>query len=167
MKRIFRALYWALSLIVSARVTVIGWSMYPTLAPGERVLFDRLAYVRHGPRRGDVVLVRGPSLEGRGVDNAGRRIIKRVVGVPGDEVSIGQGLVLVNGSPVGDLSSETDGDGAEGQWNLKEDEYFLLGDAPDMSTDSRTFGPVAGRTIGAKAWMVYWPSGRRRVVDEG
>ena len=66
----------ALAALTAIRVVVDGWSMYPTLSPGEYVLFDRLAYRREAPRRGDVALARG-------VLGDGRSIIKRVVGAPG------------------------------------------------------------------------------------
>ena len=158
MRRVVRALYVALLVIVSARITVVGWSMYPALAPGERILLDRLAFIHHRPGRGDIVLVRG-------VGNVDGPIIKRIVGVPKDHVYIGQGLVLVNGSPVHDSSSGTGAHGRENLWTLSENEYFLLGDASDFSTDSRSFGPIPARTIRAKAWLVWWPYHRRRIVS--
>ena len=76
--------YRALAFVTAIRVVVDGWSMYPTLAPGEYVLFDRLPYRREAPKRGDVALVRG-------VLGDGRAIIKRVVGAPGDTVLLSIG----------------------------------------------------------------------------
>src|SRR3990172_11445435 len=67
--------YQALAFLLARRAAVRGTSMYPTLAPGEYVLFDRLAYRREPPRRGDVVLATDPR-EPR------RRIIKRNAGEP-------------------------------------------------------------------------------------
>ena len=56
-------------------------------------------------------------------------------------------------------------EGGEGQVRaLGEDEYFLLGDAPDLSTDARHFGTVSARDILARAWLVYWPPRRLRRV---
>jgi signal peptidase I len=98
--------------------------MYPTLRPGERVLFDRLAYRASAPRAGDIVLARHPA-------RPGVRFIKRVAASP-DSVS------------------------------LAPDEYWLLGDDPDRSTDSRQLGPFARRDILARAWLVYWPPDRYR-----
>src|SRR5207247_2240421 len=74
--------YPVLAFVRAKRVVVRGWSMEPTLVPGERVLFDRLAYEVGSPRVGDIVLARHPS-------RPGMRLIKRVAGVPGDQVGDG------------------------------------------------------------------------------
>ena len=124
--------YQALAFLTARRAVVRGPSMYPTLVPGEYVLFDRLAYRRGPPRRGDVVLATDPR-EPR------RRIIKRVAGAPGEKVTVGGRT-----------------------WTLAEDEWLLLGDAPEQSTDSRDFGPVGRGCIQARAWFVYWPPGKAR-----
>jgi nickel-type superoxide dismutase maturation protease len=77
-RRVLRAVaavpgfYNVLAFAVARRVIVRGRSMLPTLRPGERVLFDRLAYVSHRPRSGDIVLARHP-------DRPGLRMIKRAV----------------------------------------------------------------------------------------
>ena len=110
-----------LAFLAGRRVIVSGESMLPTLRPGERVLFDRLAYVLERPRRGDVVLARHPS-------RPGLQMIKRVAG----------------GGP---------------------NEYVLLGDNPAGSTDSRTLGPFRRSDIVARAWVVYWPVERFRVIQ--
>jgi nickel-type superoxide dismutase maturation protease len=128
--------YQALAFLTARRAVVRGTSMFPTLAPGEYVLFDRLAYRRAPPRRGDVVLATDPR-EPR------RRIIKRVAAAPGETVTV---------------DART--------WTLGEGEWLLLGDAPEQSTDSRDFGPVGRASIQARAWFVYWPPGKvRRVRD--
>ena len=124
--------YQALAFLTARRAVVRGPSMYPTLAPEERVLFDRLAYRCDAPRRGDVVLATDPR-EPR------RRIIKRIAGAPGEQVTVG-----------------------ERTWTLAEDEWLLLGDALDFSTDGRDFGPVGRESIQARAWFVYWPPKRFR-----
>jgi len=121
-----------LAFVTARRVVVRGRSMEPALLPGERVLFDRLAYREAPPRRGDVVLAQHP-------ERPGLRIVKRVVGVPGDTV-------------------ELDG----GSRRLGDGEWLLLGDAPEASTDGRDFGPVGREAILARGWLVYWPPGRVR-----
>jgi signal peptidase I len=152
---IFGLVYQAAVFVTSLRVTVVGWSMYPTLKAGEYVLFNRLAYLRSGPKRGDVIMVRR-LLEGKKAE------IKRVVGVHGDTVKLGRGILTVNDIQFGEASS------LEGQsvWILKEDECFLLGDVMDMSTDSRSFGPVAQEAIKARAWLVCWPLSHWRSLHE-
>jgi len=106
--------------------------MLPTLSPGEYVLFDRLAYRRRAPRRGEIVLAEEPG-------TSGRRVVKRVAGGPGESVSL---------------------DGRE--WDLGEDEYLLVGDDLAASRDGRDWGPVGRRAILARGWLVYWPPARMR-----
>lgn len=144
----------AAALVASRRVEVVGMSMYPTLAPGEYVLCDRFAYRRQAPRRGDVVLARG-------LAGGGETVVKRVAAVPGDRVELDDGTLVINGAPAQE-SAFSDGCGT---WSLGENEWFLLGDAMDVSTDSRAFGPVPRRAIEARAWLVCWPLARWRRLD--
>ena len=153
--------YKALALLTAIRVVVDGWSMYPTLAPGEYALFDRLAYRREAPKRGDVALVRGALGDGRA-------IIKRVVGAPGDRVQFSNGALKVNGVPPERAAFLDPGDSAlNGEWALGPDEFFLLGDTPELSTDSRSFGPAPRSAIVGRAWLVYRPVSRWRRLDTG
>ncbi len=153
--------YPLLAFLLGRRVVINGWSMYPTLAPGERVLFDRLAYRQGSPRRGDVVLASHPA-------RPGTRIVKRMVGLPGDRVAVHGDRCWVNGTPCGET-----GDGGPAEppdsaraWTLADGEWLLLGDDPHASTDSREFGPVSRDAIHARAWLVYWPPKRMRLVDD-
>jgi signal peptidase I len=72
-------LYAVLAFALARRVSIRGWSMAPTLLPGERLLFDRLAYVRDRPRAGDIVLIAHPL-------QPGLRMVKRLVGLSGESV---------------------------------------------------------------------------------
>jgi signal peptidase I len=127
-------LYAVLAFVAARRVRIDGRSMYPVLLPGERALFDRLAFVRDRPRRGDIVLaVR--------LARPGRRMVKRIAGAPGDLVQ----------------------DGGEPRL-LARGEYWLLGDNPAESTDSRTLGPFGRRQLLARGWIVYWPAERYRTL---
>ena len=151
-------LYPLIAFLFARRVVVQGWSMYPTLAPGERVLFDTLAYRVEHPRRGDVVLARHPA-------RPSMKLVKRVAAVPGDRVTA-QGDDWRVEEAAGQATPPSEGAAAAGAqvWALGEGEYFLLGDAPDVSTDARHFGAVSGRDIEARAWLVYWPPRRLRKV---
>lgn len=148
-------LYKVAVFVTSLRVTIAGWSMYPTLISGEYVLFNRLAYIRRSPKRGDVVLARG-LLDGK------KAVIKRIAGVPGDTIKLGDGVLTANDTPIQESSSPE----GEGVWTLRQDEFFLLGDSMDMSTDSRSFGPVSQKAIKARAWLVCWPLSQWRHLDE-
>ncbi len=153
--------YSLLAFLLGRRVVVRGWSMRPTLSPDERVLFDRLAYRWAIPGRGDVVLASHPN-------RPRLRIVKRVVGLPGDRVAVEGERCWVNGMPYGETDDvgPTRPPASARTWTLGDDEWLLLGDAPYASTDSRDFGPVGRDLIHARAWLVYWPVSRMRVVRD-
>ncbi|HLE82128.1 MAG TPA: signal peptidase I [Dehalococcoidia bacterium] len=150
-------LYTLLAFLLARRVLVQGWSMHPTLAPDERVLFDRLAYRFGEPQKGDVVLVahpRTPKL----------RVIKRIAALPGDSVRLAAQGCWVNGRLYAEASPQQETAIAERTWELGPEEYFLLGDDPGHSTDSRHFGLVHRKALLGRAWLVYWPVKRMRWV---
>jgi len=145
------------ALVFARRVVVVGWSMHPTLAPGERVLFDTLAYRLQRPQRGDVVLARHPA-------PPPAKLVKRVAAVPGDRVTLGDGGWRVEEASRRHARPLGAGAAPAQARTLGEDGYFLIGDAPDLSTDARHFGPTPRRDILARAWMVYWPPHAMRRV---
>lgn len=138
--------YTALSFLLARRATVLGSSMAPALLPGERLLFDRLAYLRDGPRAGDIVLVAHPL-------RPELRLVKRLAGVPGDVI---EGRALRRGG----------GGSLFGKNGSRGGEYWVLGDNESESTDSREFGPVRRRDLLGRAWVRYWPTDRWRVFGE-
>ncbi len=132
--------------------------MYPRLAPGERVLFDTLAYRLERPQRGDIVLARHPA-------RPSLKLVKRVAAIPGDKVTAQGDRWLVEDESYPDASpDQRDVTALARVWTLRADEYFLVGDAPDLSTDARHFGPVRRGDILGRAWMVYWPASKMRVL---
>lgn len=152
-------------------------SMVPTLLKGDRVLANRFIFHLREPRRGDIVVFRYP------VDER-LTFIKRVIGLPGDVVSLEAGSVLVNGNPVhepylaveGGQPVPTDPAGTEGgstmsrPWSLAkpytvgEGEYFVMGDNRLNSEDSRVWGPLPEENIVGLAFFVYWPPGRIKTL---
>ncbi|MDR2686280.1 MAG: signal peptidase I [Oscillospiraceae bacterium] len=131
---------------------VHGDSMNPSFRNSDFVLFSRLKrYGAGGYRPGDVVILRAQA--------AGlRKYVKRVVGIPGDQVDIGAaGEVLVNGEALGEpyaIGATLREDGAVYPLPLGEGEYFVLGDNRENSSDSRSFGPVAAGQIDGKVLAV-------------
>src|SRR5207253_3852188 len=122
-------------LLISCRpLTVDGASMQPSLFAGDRILVSGLG----SPHRGDIVLVQPPA--------RGRvSIVKRLVAIPGDKVTFRGDAVWVNGQRAYDSSlaggkdlgvPQTIGTGI----SLGSDQYVVLGDNRERSTDSRTFG---------------------------
>jgi signal peptidase I len=159
-------------------------SMKPTLEIGERVLVNRFSTRLGGdPERGDVIVFHPPAsaVEGvhecavppadgrlcevQGTRPADETFIKRVVAVPGDRLSIDDGIPVVNGERYrGDWRIIPCG-GADGcdypqEITLSDDEYFVMGDNRPGSDDSRFWGPVPREWIIGQAVFSYWPPDR-------
>lgn len=143
-------LYLALNL-VTARVAVQGLSMYPTFKGGEAVLVYRWAYRWHPPQRGDIVIFHPRRFPGE-------EYIKRVVGLPGEEVVIRDGAVYINGQRL-EEPYIAEPPRYQGRWVVPEGHIFVLGDNRNHSQDSHVFGPVALDQVVGKAVFVYWPPG--------
>jgi len=148
------ALYIVLNTL-TARIRVEGYSMAPTLQGGEFILVNRLAYRFGGkPRRGDIVVFR-PDNNGLG------DYIKRVIGLPGDEVLIQNGTVFINNHPL-DEPYIQEKPKYSGYWKVPEGHIFVLGDNRNHSTDSHLLGPVPMERVIGRAVLVYWPFQRAR-----
>lgn len=151
---ILETLIWAVILfvlinLVSARVRVDGASMEPTLINGELVIVNKLSYRLGEPTRGDIIVFHFP------VDPS-QEFIKRVIGLPGDQVSIHDGAIYVNGQRLYEpyLSIQPR---YLGNWIVAEDQLFVLGDNRNNSLDSHNWGTVPIEYVIGKALFVYWP----------
>lgn len=134
---------------VSARIRVDGFSMEPSLHSGEFVIVNKLAYRFGEPHRGDVIVFRFPR-------DPQQEYIKRVIGLPGDEVVVSQGTVQVNGEAL-DEPYILQAPAYRGRWQVPEGHLFVLGDNRNNSSDSHNWGPVALDFVVGKAEVVYWP----------
>lgn len=150
-------------------VHVIGSSMYPTVTDNDYLIATKIDYRLHPPSRGDIIIMRDP------YDNT-RDFIKRVIGVPGDHVLIRQGQVFINGHLLREtyvnnevwtenadwpIAQTTDPEGVL----LKSDEFFVMGDNRNHSSDSRLFGVVHRSQIEARAWIRVLPVSKAGTVD--
>lgn len=134
---------------LSARVRVENVSMKPTLQPGEFLLVNRVAYKLGDPSIGDIVIFHAPGV-------TEMDYIKRIIGLPGDEVRISEGTVTVNGQPLYEPYI-ADSPNYSGEWVVPEGEYFVLGDNRNNSSDSHLWGFVPHDDIVGKALLIYWP----------
>ncbi|HBX68321.1 MAG TPA: signal peptidase I [Chloroflexi bacterium] len=134
---------------VSARIRVDGSSMVPTLNNGEFVMVNRLAYKFGAPKHGDVVVFDYPR-------DPQQEYIKRIIGLPGDFISIKNGYVYVNGLQLIEPYIAA-APRSQGEWTVPEDHIFVLGDNRNNSQDSRSFGFVAFDQVIGKALFIYWP----------
>ena len=142
-------------------------SMAATLVPRDRVLVNRVVYRLHAPGRGDIVVIDSSAV--------GRILIKRVVGLPGETVSVDGGAVYIDGRRLDEpyvhkLDGETEPTepfrGTGKAWSLERaytvpsGHYFLMGDNRTDSDDSRFWGTVPRADIIGEGFIVYWPLGR-------
>jgi len=135
--------------LLTARIRVEGISMEPSLHEGQFVVVNRMAYRWNEAERGDIIVFRFPL-------NPSRRFIKRVIGLPGNTVTIRGGDVYIDGQILDEpyLAATPRYDG---EWVIGPDELFVLGDNRNNSSDSQNWGPLPIEEIIGKAVIVYWP----------
>lgn len=143
---------------------VVGNSMHPTYKNGEFLMANKITYRISEPKRGDVIIFKFSDTQD---------FIKRVIGIPGDEVMIKDGKIYINGEMLDEsnyLSSSVITNGGEylheGQSiTIEQGKYFVCGDNRTNSSDSRVFGPIEKEAIKGKAWIVYFPFSEFRIVQ--
>jgi len=133
-------------------VRVQGTSMLPRLADQDRLFINKFAYRIGEVKRGDVVVFLYPA------DHT-KSYIKRVIGLPGDEVRVDHGRVIVNGMELVEpyVEARYQDDRSVPDVLVPAGEVFVMGDHRTVSSDSRDFGPVSEKLIYGKAAYVYWP----------
>jgi signal peptidase I len=142
-------------------------SMRDTLLEGDRILVAKSLYWFKEPERGDVIVFKYP-------EDRKRDFIKRLVGKPNEVLKIVDGRVFVNGQMVEtpDIIRKTyyypreDWTyGKEGvEINIPNDCYFTLGDNSEHSSDSRNWGFVPKKDIKGKAFFIFWPPKRWKII---
>lgn len=142
---------------LSARVRVDGFSMLPTLHDSEFVLVNKLAYHTGTPTRGDIIVFQ--STTERDLD-----LIKRVIGLPGDRVVIGDGKVSINGQTLTEPYIAA-APLYSGNWNVPDGYLFVLGDNRNDSSDSHAWGFLPIQNVIGKALLIYWPPPEWAMVD--
>ena len=137
------------------RVEVVGDSMTPALQPGDFLL------LRRGPPEREDAYGQIVTLDDPRPEAAGRVLLKRIVGLPGEALRVGGG-VQVNGRRLIEPYAHGDDPHEQhrGVHRLPDDTYFLLGDHRGASTDSRDFGPVPRAHIDGTLLLRYWPPER-------
>ena len=141
-------------------VKVEGTSMQPRLVDQERIFVNRFIYRFADIQRGDIVVFWYPR-------DQNKSFIKRVLGLPGDEVEIRYGAVYVNGDRVDEsyLQSEFRDHDSYRRTTVPRDCYWVLGDHRNSSNDSRNWGFVPRELIYGRAVFRYWPVSRAGLVD--
>ena len=153
-------------LLVMQPHKIKGSSMEPNFHDGEYLLTDKVSYRFGEPKRGDVVVFKAPT-------NNGEEFIKRIIALPGEQVSIKNSRISINGTPLeetyiaGNVITSGGGFLAEGATvSVGQGEYFVLGDNRPHSSDSRAWGFVEKKEITGRAWLVYWPPKSAGVITK-
>ncbi len=140
-------------------VRVEGTSMLPMLEDQDRLFINKFAYRFGEIHRGDVVVFLYPG-------DHSKSYIKRVIALPGDDLKIDRGTVLVNGQALKEsyVPFKYEDDRSVPEMVVPKGEYYVMGDHRSISSDSRDFGPVERGLIYGKAAFVYWPVEQAGVV---
>jgi signal peptidase I len=153
-------------------------SMEPTLKVGQRVLVNRLVYDFHAPHRGDIIVFHPPSeltcaapvgpsepCPRGGKHPSSVYFVKRVIGLPGDRLSIRDGHPVIDGHELSDEPYITPC-GEVQECNMAQTitippgHYFMMGDNRGDSDDSRFWGPIPASWIVGEVFFTYWPLDR-------
>ncbi|RKY39897.1 MAG: signal peptidase I [Candidatus Omnitrophota bacterium] len=139
-------------------------SMRPTLQEGDRILVNKLIYRFKEPERGDIIVFRYPL-------NPKRDFIKRLVAKGKEKVEIREGRILINGREVENENLKRFYYYNYGRYGKRgvevevpEGHYFVLGDNSVVSRDSRYWGFVPRKNLLGKAFLIYWPPSRIRIL---
>ena len=148
---------------------VWGQSMVPNFHDGDYLLVNELIYRVSEPQRGDVVIFKYPQ-------NPSARYIKRVIGLPGETIEIVDGNIIIHKDGKSFVLDESAylPEGVETlpkRWtllgeSLGEDEYFVLGDNRESSSDSRVWGPLPRENIIGEVFFRAWPLSALAKIEE-
>ncbi len=140
-------------------VRVEGTSMVPMLQDQDRLFINKVVYRVGEIQRGDVIVFHYPR-------DPEKSYIKRVVGLPGDQIRIERGCVFLNGHVLkeGYVPSRYADERSEPELAIPANAYYVMGDHRSISSDSRDFGTVDRRFIYGRAAFVYWPMSEAGVV---
>jgi signal peptidase I len=145
-----------LHFFIATIFVVSGQSMEPNFHDGQYLLINQLS--RSNLQRGDVVGLKYPG-------QPSEKYIKRIIGLPGEKIKIKNNQIIIydKNHPIGFvlpektyISSETMTEGDK-TWQLGQDEYFVIGDNRENSSDSRTWGALSSRYIVGRAIFILWP----------
>ncbi|RPI52700.1 MAG: signal peptidase I [Chloroflexi bacterium] len=129
---------------------VVGQSMVPSLQNNQFLVVSKLDYRLHEPRRGDIIVFRDPF-------NPERKLIKRIIGLPGENVEVQNGQVLVDQARLSEPYIADLGRYNQALTPIPDGQYYVLGDNRNNSSDSHSWGLLAEDKIVGKALLCYWP----------
>ncbi len=141
-------------------------SMIPTLMVGDRIFVDKISYRLRPPRRGDIIVFKYP------LDKK-KDFVKRLAGLPGDQIEIKAGKLYINSKVVEDPPFSEHYYYNREEWEygksgkkiaVPPDYYFVLGDNSAQSSDSRNWGFVSKKNLVGRAFVIWWPPRRIKLA---
>lgn len=140
---------------------VVGQSMEPSFYNKEYLIVDKLSYRLKEPKRGEVIIFHPPQYPKESY-------IKRIIGLPGEKVEIKRGEVYINGQLLDEnyikITDEENSGVGDMTVILENDNYFVLGDNRDHSSDSREIGPIPKTNFQGRAMIVLFPINAARII---
>ena len=137
------------------RSVVLSISMQPNLVEGQRLLISRVSYMFNKPQRGEIIVFEPPDYAPE-TD----RLIKRLIGLPGEKIEFRSQSVYINGTKLTEPYLNEPCLNVycpDKSWTLGADEYFFMGDNRNHSKDSRSFGAIKRKQIVGRAVLRWWP----------
>ena len=145
------------------RMTMSGNGMEPTVKDDDSILINKMSYKLHSVKRNDVVVLRQNGSEHN------YYVVQRVIGLPGEKVKITNGEVYIDGKVLDekyDFPLMKNGGLALDEITLDDDEYFVLGDNRNNSSDSRdpSVGILKRKDLLGRAWVRIYPFDKVGVI---
>lgn len=136
-------------------IIIKGDSMFPALMQNDHVILNKLAYRNQAPKRGDIISAK----------LGYRRIVKRVIGIPGDVIEFKDGILYCSGKTVGTAQSKDSHSHNPSPYfrrprMIQSRHVFIIGDNMDVSLDSRDYGTIPYQDIVGKVIFIYFPPKR-------
>jgi signal peptidase I len=139
-------------------------SMEPTLEINDRLIVEKISYLLHPPERGDIIVFSPPAKVVEACDGSAsvlqEAFIKRVIGLPGDQVEVRQGTVFINSQPLAESYIAEPPRNAIEPVIVPPNSYFVMGDNRNNSCDSRFWGTVPRQNIIGRAAVRFFPFDR-------
>jgi len=152
----------AIAIFILLRFTIQGYEvrytcMLPNIEEGELIMVSKASYFFSEPKRGDVIVLWPPF-------KSDTPFIKRVIGMPGENVQVKDGKVFIDGIPLKEEYIKELPHYAMAPKEIPDNEYFVLGDNRNNANDSHYWGTVPRENVIGKAWFIYWPPSKWGII---